>query len=143
MSTTKACNSPCFSEMRCRWQIMMPIGRVSDAWATMISAGCIDPDMLRRGGHALQLDRPRFGTLAGAAAVFCPDAGFSQRRGTTVPDPGGPGLYRLLWHDDIPVPALAVSAFLVAADDGPEGLPAGLDTGRGGFPAADTDDVEG
>ena len=43
---------------------------------------------------------------------------------------------------DTPLPALAVSAFLVATDDGLKGLSAGLDTGRGGVCAADIVGVE-
>jgi hypothetical protein len=80
------------------------------------------------------------GAFVGAANVLRSDAEFSsdERLGTVaVPDPVGPELCRLLRHDDIPLPALAVSAFLVTTDDGLKGLPAGLGPGHGGVCAAD------
>ena len=85
------------------------------------------------------MDRSDSSTFVGAANFERGVAEFLPREpaSAVVPDPVGPELCRLLRHDDIPLPALAVSAFRVATDDGLEGLPAGLGTGRGGVCAAD------
>src|SRR5437660_3973572 len=97
------------------------------------------------GGDALQLDWSYSGASVGAAGVLRGDAEFSpdERLGTiNGPDPVGPELCRLLWHHNIPLPAHAISAFLVATDDRLKGLPARLGAGHGGVCAADIVGVE-
>jgi hypothetical protein len=94
-------------------------------------------------GHAFQLDRPDPGTVGGAGD-FQRAAEFARRRppGSGVPDTADPWLYRVLRQHDVSLPALPVSAVVMAAADGPQGLPARARARRGGADTADSDGME-
>ena len=62
------------------------------------------------------------------SAVFLSLSGTSSPR-YSRPDPDDTELHHLLRHDDVPLPARAISSFPVAAADGPERLPAGPGAG--------------
>src|SRR5260221_10725338 len=100
--------------------------------------------MLRSEGDALQLDLSAAGAVVGAANIHRAVREFVRYRqpGSRVSVSDDIGLHHLLRHDDIPVPARAVSAFPVAVADGPERLPAGPGAGCGGVCAGDMDGME-